>query len=81
MEKSTDQEWLSLKDMERMLGIGSTKAYELVTSGEVPAVRIGRSIRISKTELEAWLERQPYIPAQPQTYSHTPASLRGVGDD
>jgi len=59
-----EREWITLKDMERLLGIGSTKAYELVTSGEVPSVRIGRSIRINKQELEGWLERQTYTVAR-----------------
>jgi excisionase family DNA binding protein len=47
--------------MQKMLGIGSTKAYELVTTpGGIPNVRIGRAIRINKRELTNWLEQQKY---------------------
>ena len=60
MEKHTEREWLTLKDVQRLLGIGSTKGYELVATGEIPAVRIGRSIRINKRALEEWLEQQAY---------------------
>jgi len=47
--------------MQEILGIGSTKAYELVTTpGGIPNVRIGRAIRINRRELTDWLERQKY---------------------
>jgi len=39
-----------------LIGIGRSKAYELVASGEWPAVRIGRSVRIPLSALEAWAE-------------------------
>jgi excisionase family DNA binding protein len=53
-------EWLSLKDVQQLLGIGRTKTYELVTTGELPAVRIGRCIRVNRTELDEWLRAQRY---------------------
>ena len=58
MKKS---EWLSLKNVQQLLGIGRTKAYELVVTGELPAVKIGRCIRINRRELDAWLHRQRYL--------------------
>jgi excisionase family DNA binding protein len=60
MEENTAREWITLREMQEVLGIGSTKAYSLVASGEVPSVRIGRAIRISRKELEHWLEVQRY---------------------
>lgn len=60
MEENTEREWISLREMQEVLGIGSTKAYGLVASGEVPSVRIGRAIRISRKELEHWLQEQRY---------------------
>ena len=47
-----DREWLTLREMQEMLSIGRTKAWQLVASGEVPAVKIGRSVRVSRKELE-----------------------------
>ena len=56
-----ETEWLSLKDVQRLLGIGKTKTYELVTTGKLPAVRIGRCIRVNRTELDEWLRTQRYV--------------------
>jgi len=56
-----DREWLTLWEMQEMLSIGRTKAWQLVASGEVPAVKIGRSVRVSRRELERWLEEQRYL--------------------
>ena len=61
MDIGTEREWLTLQEVQEMLGIGHTKAYELVTTpGGIPNVRIGRAIRINRRELIDWLERQKY---------------------
>lgn len=61
METGTEREWLTLREMQQMLGIGHTKAYELVTTpGGIPSVRIGRAIRINRRDLTDWLEQQKY---------------------
>jgi excisionase family DNA binding protein len=59
-EERSMREWLTLREMQEILGIGKTKAYELVAMGDIPSVRIGRSIRISRNELERWLQEQRY---------------------
>jgi excisionase family DNA binding protein len=60
MRPDNEQEFISLNELQEILAIGRTKAYDLVTSGDLAAVRIGRSIRISKQDLTDWLERQRY---------------------
>jgi excisionase family DNA binding protein len=60
MRTDNEQEFISLNELQEILGIGRTKAYDLVTSGDLPAVRIGRVIRINKQELTNWLEQQRY---------------------
>ena len=61
METGTEREWLTPREVQEMLGIGHTKAYELLTKpGGIPNVRIGRAIRINRRELDDWLERQKY---------------------
>jgi excisionase family DNA binding protein len=60
MSSTKYSEWLSLKDVQQMLGIGRTKTYELITTSELPAVRIGRCIRVNSTELDEWLLAQRY---------------------
>jgi len=60
MSNTKHSEWLSLKDVQQLLGIGRTKAYELVATGELPAVRIGRCIRVNRNELDEWLQDRRY---------------------
>jgi excisionase family DNA binding protein len=56
--QSATQEWLSIRQLQDLLGIGHTKAYSLVASGEIPSVKIGRIIRINRQDLRDWLEQQ-----------------------
>lgn len=55
------REYLKVPEVAEMLQIARSRAYELVGSGEIPSVRIGRSVRVSRKELDHWLEehRQP----------------------
>lgn len=61
METAAGGEWLSLKQVQLILGIGRTKAYELVATGELPAIKIGRCVRVSRKELDEWIERRRYL--------------------
>lgn len=54
------QEWLKVPEVANELRIARGRAYELVASGEIPSVRIGRSVRVNRRELEEWLEGQRY---------------------
>lgn len=44
------------KEMMKVLKFGKTKMNALLRSGEFPAVKIGGQYRITKEELERWLE-------------------------
>ena len=37
------------------IGIGRSKVYELLASGEIPAIRIGGSVRVPVDALRAWI--------------------------
>ena len=37
------------------LGIGRATAYQLIATGELPSVRIGRSVRVPRQALEKWI--------------------------
>lgn len=41
-----------------ILGVSRKKAYELCNSGSFKIVRIGRSIRVSKSSFDEWLDAQ-----------------------
>jgi excisionase family DNA binding protein len=47
----------------RELGIGRSKAYELIRSGELPVIRIGRSVRIPIEPLKAWINERAAVAA------------------
>lgn len=57
------KEFLKVPEVAEFLQIGRSRAYELVGAGEIPSVKIGRSVRVSRRELERWLEerRQPEV--------------------
>jgi excisionase family DNA binding protein len=57
----TQQEYLKVPEIAEELRIARSRAYELVADGTIPAVRIGRSVRVSRKELERWLEQQRYL--------------------
>src|SRR5215211_2994497 len=61
---NAEREWINMKELQDLLGIGHTKAYSLIASGEIPSVRIGRIIRINRRDLDRWLERQTYAMAR-----------------
>ncbi len=46
---------LRVEDLMPILGIGRNTAYELIRCGQIKSIRIGRKIRIPKTEVLAFL--------------------------
>ncbi len=40
------------------IGVGRSKVYELLASGELPSIRIGASIRVPVDKLREWIARQ-----------------------
>jgi excisionase family DNA binding protein len=51
-------EYLKVPEVAEVLRIARGRTYELVGSGEIPSVRIGLSVRVSRRELDKWLEKQ-----------------------
>ena len=48
---------LRVEDLMPILGIGRNTAYELVRSGQIRSIKIGRQIRILKSEVIAFLRQ------------------------
>jgi excisionase family DNA binding protein len=61
MRPNVDVEWYSIKDLMILTGLGRTKCYELVASGELEAIKVGRSVRVSRASYIAWTRRQRYM--------------------
>ncbi len=54
----TDTLLLRPEDAARELGIGRSKTYELLRRGEIPSIRIGRSVRVPAAQLREWIARR-----------------------
>ena len=48
---------LTVRDVQEVTQLGRTKIYELMRDGQLPYLRIGRSVRIRREVLEAWLAK------------------------
>jgi len=48
--------WLSTREAARQLGITTRTLYRLIDSGQVPAYKFGRVIRLKETEVDAFVE-------------------------
>lgn len=53
-----DKLLLTPKEVSELLGLGRTKTYALLASGEVPSVRIGGSLRVSLADLKEWVRKR-----------------------
>lgn len=53
------------REAARRLAISSRTLWTLTRRGELPAVRIGRSVRYSVADLAAYVERSRVVPATP----------------
>jgi excisionase family DNA binding protein len=51
-------EYLKVMEVARIIRVARSRAYELVAQGEIPSIRIGRSVRVNRRELDRWLEEQ-----------------------
>jgi excisionase family DNA binding protein len=58
MEIQNDALLLRIPEAAQRLGLGRSTIYELIASGDLPAVRIGRAVRVPASRLAAWVERQ-----------------------
>ena len=49
---------LRVEDLMPILNIGRNTAYELVRSGQIRSIRVGRQLRVPKDALQAFLTQQ-----------------------
>ncbi len=56
--------WVSYSEAQRFSGLGRTKLWELISTGEVEAAKIGRAVRISRRSLDAYMRRNSYAEAK-----------------
>src|ERR687898_1387407 len=64
-EQQRGVQLLSIAQLCQELGMGKSWLYRRLRSGEIPSVRLGRTIKVRRDELEQYLESHHY-PARPQ---------------
>ena len=57
MEGPIQQEWVNYPEAERYCGLSHTTLWRHVSSGELKAARVGRSVRIHLPALREFMER------------------------
>ncbi|MDF8262897.1 helix-turn-helix domain-containing protein [Luteipulveratus flavus] len=62
--------FVQIADVAETLNISSRQAYNLVKSGELPAIKVGGSWRVETTELESYIQRA-YAQTRQQVESNT----------
>lgn len=49
---------LRAEEAAKLLGLGRAKLYMMMASGELPTVRIGRSVRVPLDKLREWVDKR-----------------------
>ena len=57
LKQPVQQEWVSYPEAERYSGLSHATLWRYVTSGELKAARVGRSVRIHLPSLREFMER------------------------
>ena len=56
--------WISYSQAQRYSGLGRTKLWEIISTGEVEAAKVGRAVRINRNSLEEYMRRHSYVGAE-----------------
>jgi excisionase family DNA binding protein len=65
---SNEKLLLRVGEVSQALGLSRGAVYALILDGSIPSVKIGRSRRVAKADLEAWVQekRSRAVAAPPQ---------------
>jgi excisionase family DNA binding protein len=53
---------LDSREVARLLGIGRTKTFQLMASGELPTIRLGTCVRVPASALYSWIGSRTALP-------------------
>ena len=59
-ERDIEPEWVNYTTAERYSGLSHTTLWRYVSSGELKAARVGRSVRIHLPSLRTFMEERTY---------------------
>lgn len=57
-----EQLLLKPEEASRVLGLGRSKIYQLLATGAIESIAVGRSRRIPADALRRWVDRQREVP-------------------
>lgn len=49
---------LRAEEVSRLLQIGRTMTFQLIANGDLPVIRIGRAVRVPRSELDRWIRER-----------------------
>jgi hypothetical protein len=52
---STDDEYLSAADIQRLLKVSRSRSYEVMR--QMPRIKFGQTVRVARRELELWTQK------------------------
>ncbi len=56
-------ELLSIAEVCQELGMGKSWVYRRLKNGEIPSIKLGRTIKVKRSDLEVYLESMRYSPS------------------
>jgi excisionase family DNA binding protein len=56
----SDPQFLTVAEVAAMMRVSKMTVYRLVHSGELPAVRVGRSFRVQEKDVDEYLRKSFY---------------------
>ncbi len=59
-ESLPDPKFLTIAEVAAVMRVSKMTVYRLVHNGELPAVRVGRSFRVTEKEVDAYLQKSFY---------------------
>ena len=59
-ESRPDPKFLTIAEVATMMRVSKMTVYRLVHSGELPAVRVGRSFRVPESDVDDYLRKSFY---------------------
>jgi excisionase family DNA binding protein len=58
MQDKTERLLLRPGEVADSIGVSRSKAYELISRGEIPSIKLGNSVRVPVDALKAWIGNQ-----------------------
>jgi excisionase family DNA binding protein len=59
-EEQRGLELLSISEVCQELGMGKSWVYGRLRSGEIPSIKLGHNTKVKRSDLEQYVQRQPY---------------------